>query len=92
VVINVVNMVLLAAAISAFWLRRKDWLSLWPLWGTYLALLLFHAFSYMEPRYLFPARVVVAVMGAVALCRPAERLLSRFNRGATSPTPSSNRP
>ncbi len=50
---------------------------IWPLWGTFVGLLAFHAVVYMEPRYLFPCRVIIAIIGSTVLEAPVRRVLAR---------------
>lgn len=47
--------------------NRADFLGYWPLWGVWLALLLFHGFTYAEPRYMLAGQPGLAIMGGCAL-------------------------
>lgn len=69
VLVNLCNLVLLVASARFLYVRRRFLVEYWPLWGPLLALLVFHSFTYMEPRYLFPIRVCTAVMAAAALAQ-----------------------
>jgi 4-amino-4-deoxy-L-arabinose transferase-like glycosyltransferase len=47
--------------------NRARFFSFWPLWGIWVGLLLFHALTYAEPRYMLPALPGLAIMGGCAL-------------------------
>jgi hypothetical protein len=49
--------------------NRKNFFELWPLWGLWIGLLMFHAATYAEPRYMLPAQPGLAVMAACVLGR-----------------------
>ncbi len=72
--VNAVNLGILAGAIAFLIKRRGDLASYWPLWGPWLALFVFHAITYAEPRYLFPGRPGLTLMAAAAI-EPALRHL-----------------
>jgi hypothetical protein len=64
------NGVALLSLIGSAWflcIHRCRFLAYWPLWAPWLGLLLFHAFTYSEPRYMLPAQPGLAVMAACAL-------------------------
>jgi hypothetical protein len=44
-----------------------DFFGYWPLWGIWVALLLFHGFTYAEPRYMLAGQPGLAVLGGCAL-------------------------
>lgn len=66
--VNFINILIIVGALI-FLFISKDLLKYWPLWTIVLALLLFHGMMYMEPRYMFPARVPLYVMSAAGLYR-----------------------
>ncbi|MGA2719899.1 MAG: hypothetical protein ABSF78_13125, partial [Candidatus Acidiferrales bacterium] len=66
----------LAPLFASFWFlvhERGLFASYWPLWGPWLALLLFHSLTYAEPRYMLPAQPGLAVMAACVLARRKAR-------------------
>lgn len=71
---------LLAAAAAGLWRGRAEALNLWPLAGPWLALLLFSASTYAEPRYLFPAQPGLLVLAGAGLAVPVQRLAARLRR------------
>ncbi len=66
--INCVNILLLFGAFI-FLLKEKNLLKYWLFWAVIVALLIFHGLTYMEPRYMFPARVALYIMSAAGLYR-----------------------
>jgi 4-amino-4-deoxy-L-arabinose transferase-like glycosyltransferase len=66
--INCVNILLLFGAFI-FIFREKNLLKYWLFWAVIVALLIFHGLTYMEPRYMFPARVALYIMSAAGLYR-----------------------
>ena len=50
-------------------LAEKKLINYWLFWGVIVALLIFHGLTYMEPRYMFPARVALYIMSAAGLYR-----------------------
>ncbi|SPF37295.1 membrane hypothetical protein [Candidatus Sulfopaludibacter sp. SbA4] len=78
VLVNAVNLLLIAGALWFLFDRRRNLASYWPLWGPWLSLLVFHAVVYAEPRYLFPSRPGITVMAAAALTPATARLCARF--------------
>lgn len=66
---NAIHLGVLAGAAVFFWKRRGDLVFFWPLWGPWLALLVFHAITYAEPRYLFPGRPGLTLMAAAVFDR-----------------------
>jgi hypothetical protein len=75
IVLNGIALLLVFASIWFLAVNRTDFLADWPLWGIWGGLLLFHAFTYAEPRYLLPGLPGLAIMAGCALS-------SKFNRGA----------
>jgi 4-amino-4-deoxy-L-arabinose transferase-like glycosyltransferase len=67
VMVNAINLVLIVASLWFLFMRRSNLAANWPLWAPWLALLIFHAATYAEPRYLFPSRPGLAIMTAVSL-------------------------
>ncbi|MDI9258534.1 glycosyltransferase family protein [Flavobacterium sedimenticola] len=64
--INAINVIILLGAFL-FLFKEKQLIRYWPFWGVIVALLIFHALTYMEPRYMFPARVALYIMSAAGL-------------------------
>lgn len=65
-VVNLINILIIIGSI-VFLFKTKDLLKYWPLWSIILGLILFHGMMYMEPRYMFPARVALYLMSAAGL-------------------------
>lgn len=65
-VVNLINILIFIGSLI-FLFKTKDLLKYWPLWSIPLGLLLFHGMMYMEPRYMFPARVALYIMSATGL-------------------------
>ncbi|WP_284651772.1 phospholipid carrier-dependent glycosyltransferase [Flavobacterium terrisoli] len=64
--INSINLIILFGAFL-FLYKEKNLLRYWPFWAVIIALLIFHGLTYMEPRYMFPARVALYIMSAAGL-------------------------
>lgn len=64
--INSINIIILLGAFL-FLFKEKHLIRYWPFWGVIIALLIFHGLTYMEPRYMFPARVALYIMSAAGL-------------------------
>lgn len=67
-VINLVNIVILAGVLL-FIFRQGNQFQYWPLWSIILSLLIFHSLTYMEPRYLFPSKPALYILGAAGLMK-----------------------
>jgi hypothetical protein len=65
-IINSINLLVLAGA-ALFLFKEKNLIQYWIFWGVWVALLIFHGLTYMEPRYLFPSKVALYVMSAAGL-------------------------
>lgn len=65
-IINSINLLILAGAVL-FLLKEKNLIQYWIFWGIWLALLIFHGLTYMEPRYIFPSKVALYIMSAAGL-------------------------
>jgi hypothetical protein len=66
--INCVNLLLIFGAF-VFLFKEKNLINYWLFWAVIVALLIFHGLTYMEPRYMFPARVALYIMSAAGLYR-----------------------
>lgn len=66
--INCVNLLLIFGAF-VFLFKEKNLINYWPFWAVIVSLLVFHGLTYMEPRYMFPARVALYIMSAAGLYR-----------------------
>lgn len=67
-IINSINLLVLVG-VTLFFINEKNLLRYWIFWGIWVALLLFHGLTYMEPRYLFPSKVALYSMSAAGLYR-----------------------
>ncbi len=65
--VNTVNLVVVGLWIVFLARDRRQLLERWPLWGVWVAGYLFVCVFHSEPRYLFPARALMLVGGAVLL-------------------------
>lgn len=66
--INSIN-ILVLAGVALFFIKVKNLIQYWIFWGIWMALVVFHALTYMEPRYIFPSKVALYVMSAAGLYR-----------------------
>jgi hypothetical protein len=66
--INSINIIIIFGAVL-FLFKEKNLITYWLFWSVIIALLLFHGLTYMEPRYMFPARVALYIMSAAGLYR-----------------------
>ena len=73
IVLNGIALLLVFAAIWFLLLNRAEFLSSWPLWGIWAGLLLFHAFTYAEPRYLLPGLPGLAILAGCAFSGKVSR-------------------
>jgi hypothetical protein len=69
VLINMITLVPLIAAVYFLAVNPRQIFATWPLWGVWVGLLLFHAFTYAEPRYMLPGQPGLEVLAACALGR-----------------------
>ena len=81
-IINSVNIIVLFGAFL-FLFKEKNLINYWLFWGIIASLLIFHGFIYMEPRYMFPSKVVLYLMSAAGLYKikwiqQKVNLLSKF--------------
>lgn len=65
--VNFVHVGLLLLAIGYIARRARSALDWWPLWAPFIAIATFHTLVYVEPRYLFPARVGITIAAALAI-------------------------
>jgi hypothetical protein len=73
IVLNGIALLLVFASIRFLVSNRSDFLGSWPLWGIWGGLLLFHAFTYAEPRYLLPGLPGLAILAGCALSGKVSR-------------------
>jgi Dolichyl-phosphate-mannose-protein mannosyltransferase len=66
--VNSINLLVLVG-VSIFFIKEKTLIQYWIFWGIWLGLLIFHSLTYMEPRYIFPAKVALYTMSAAGLYR-----------------------
>ncbi len=80
-VINLVNLAIVTGMLI-FLFSEKNHLRVWLLWSAILALIAFHALSYMEPRYLFPSKAALHILAAAGLMRigAVASLMNRLER------------
>ncbi|HLA56219.1 MAG TPA: glycosyltransferase family 39 protein [Flavobacterium sp.] len=64
--INIIN-ILILFGVGLFLFKEKNQLAYWPFWGIVVALFVFHGLTYMEPRYMFPSKVALHILGAAGL-------------------------
>ncbi len=67
-IINSINVLVLTGA-TLFLLKEKNLIKYWIFWGVWIGLVVFHAITYMEPRYIFPSKVALYLMSAAGLYR-----------------------
>ncbi len=67
-IINAINLLVLLG-LALFLFQEKNLMKYWIFWGVWVALLIFHGLTYMEPRYIFPSKVALYVMSAAGLYR-----------------------
>jgi hypothetical protein len=65
-IINSINLLVLAGS-ALFLFKEKNLIQYWIFWGVWVALLVFHGLTYMEPRYIFPSKVALYIMSAAGL-------------------------
>lgn len=68
ILLNSINILILIGFII-FLMKEKDLLKYWYFLAIIIALLIFHAITYMEPRYMFPSRIPLYIMSASGLNR-----------------------
>ncbi|QBN19883.1 hypothetical protein [Flavobacterium nackdongense] len=66
--INSINLLVLVG-VSIFFIKERKWIQYWIFWGIWIGLVVFHSIVYMEPRYIFPAKVALYIMSAAGLYR-----------------------
>lgn len=67
-ILNSINLIILAGVVL-FLFYEKKLINYWIFWGITVSLLVFHGLTYMEPRYIFPSKVGLYIMGAAGLYR-----------------------
>lgn len=65
-IINSINLLVLVGVVL-FLIKEKNLLRYWIFLAIWVALLIFHGVTYMEPRYLFPSKVALYIMSAAGL-------------------------
>jgi hypothetical protein len=65
-IVNSINLIVLAG-VALFLFKEKNLIQYWIFWGVWVALLIFHGLTYMEPRYIFPSKVALYIMSAAGL-------------------------
>lgn len=68
ILINTIN-IFIIVGVFVFLFKGKNQMVYWPFWSIILGLMLFHGLTYMEPRYLFPAKVPIYIFAAAGLYR-----------------------
>ncbi|HXY03316.1 MAG TPA: hypothetical protein VEI49_07025 [Terriglobales bacterium] len=83
IVVNAVNYLALALSAGFIYIYR-DRVSAYWLWGPWIAIVVFHAMVYAEPRYLLPARPGLLLMSsAVVACYFTVNSRSYLQRAAS---------
>ncbi|HVB57117.1 MAG TPA: hypothetical protein VNE63_11895 [Candidatus Acidoferrales bacterium] len=67
VLLNAIAVLSVFASIWFLAFHRDQFLAYWPVWGLWAGLLLFHAFTYAEPRYMLPGEPGMAILAGCAL-------------------------
>ena len=67
IILNGIALLPLFLSIWYLTISRANFFADWPLWGIWAALLLFHAFTYAEPRYMLAGQPGLAIMAGCAL-------------------------
>jgi 4-amino-4-deoxy-L-arabinose transferase-like glycosyltransferase len=75
--VNAPTFLIVGAVLWFLALHRHDLASLWLLWAPWVSLMIFHALTYGEPRYLMPARPGLVVMAGCALAPLMEAVRKR---------------
>jgi len=83
VLLNAIALLTILASIWFLMAHRAEFLADWPLWGLWVALLLFHALTYAEPRYMLPAQPGLTIMAACVFGRK----VAKRERVASEPLP-----
>ncbi|HQF47680.1 MAG TPA: hypothetical protein PLZ71_03365, partial [Flavobacterium alvei] len=65
-IINSINL-LVVTGVIVFLIKEKNLIKYWIFWGVWIGLVVFHAITYMEPRYIFPSKVALYCMSAAGL-------------------------
>ncbi len=76
IILNSVYIIVITGGLFYLLTNRKKAVSLWVLWGFYPALLIFHALTYAEPRYLIPALPGLIILSAAAFGKIIEKRLN----------------
>lgn len=67
-IINSINLLILIGVFK-FLFTSKNNSQFWLFWAIIISLLLFHGLIYMEPRYMFPAKPALFIIGAAGLLK-----------------------
>lgn len=87
--VNACTIVLVIGSLLFLVNQRHNLLSLWVLWGPWVALTVFHVVTYAEARYLFPSRPGLVLMASTALVPRLQALRATCHkRVAPAPAPS----
>jgi hypothetical protein len=79
-IVNLLNVLIIAASVWFLFRRPRELASYWVLWGPWLALLIFHTLSYGEPRYLYAGRPGLLIMAAIVLAPAFARVKLRTEK------------
>jgi hypothetical protein len=90
VLVNGFGLLLLVASIWFALKRRSGLWSGWALWAPWISLLVFHASTYVETRYMFPAQPGLDIMAGTAIAPVLLRAVDRWrHRGEVQEAASS---
>lgn len=67
ILVNATFFLILGGVICFLFMRRNNIFAYWVFWGPWVALLVFHALVYAEPRYLFPSQPGLVIMASAVL-------------------------
>lgn len=78
-IVNLFNLTLITAAIVGFFRTYRKIPEILLMIVPWLSLIIFHAFTYMEHRYIFPVRPLILLFAAPALLGWVHYLKQRYN-------------
>jgi hypothetical protein len=73
IALNALVLLCLLAALSFLAGNREAFLAYWPLWGLWGGLLIFHALTYAESRYMLPAQPGLTIMAGCFIAARIEK-------------------
>jgi 4-amino-4-deoxy-L-arabinose transferase-like glycosyltransferase len=76
ILVNALSVAVIFSALVFLVRNKNSFFELWPLWGVWFSLLLFHALIYSEPRYLFPGQPGLVVLASGIWSTWSSRVIS----------------